>query len=229
VIIQKACYLNPVEPALFNIRAPSGMETKLDVTFYEQDGSVYNQDLAAQLQLTARTQEQTFTYLMPATDVVNGKARATIPADTLNDANGYRLRILGTLRGEPTLLAMGALYPLSGAGPGAIPEDVIDAIDLTLDRGDVVSLDVHLWQDAGKTVPYDLTSMTVTASIYAGRGGVELVPFTVAIVDGNTVTLTLTVDEVNALPDSCWWNLNVSGASGLTTLAEGTVTVTGTP
>jgi hypothetical protein len=31
--------------------------------------------------------------------------------------------------------------------------------------------------------------------------------------------------QVDALPDSCWWTLVVSGGTGSTTLAEGPVTV----
>jgi hypothetical protein len=37
------------------------------------------------------------------------------------------------------------------------------------------------------------------------------------------------MDQVNALPASCWWSLAVSSSGGMTTLAEGAVTVVAAP
>jgi hypothetical protein len=228
MIVSKAVYLNTIEPAWLNFRAPMNMETKLDVTFFNQNGSPYNQDLAAQLQLTSRSQEQTSFYAMPSIDVVNGKARAVIPADFLQDENGYRLRITGTIASEPALLALGTLYPLAAAGPDAVPQDTIDQIDLAFERNAEARLTVKLWDDIGKTDPFDLTTTSISANVYDVRGGTMLMPFTVTVLSANTVELLLTVSQVNILPDQCWWSMSASNAGGLTTLCEGSVTVTGT-
>ena len=226
--IHKTVVINTIEPAVLSFRAPMGIEMKLDVSFFSQNGAPYTQDLAAQLQLTSRSGNRTVYYSMPSTDVVNGKVRAIIPADTLSDPNGYRVRVTGTLAGEAMLLALGTAVPIAAAGPEAVPLDVIDHIDLSFERDEVAELDVRLWDDTGKTDPFDLASTTIAAAIYASPGGLLLMPFTVTITGANTARLTLTIDQVNNLPDSCWWNLTASAFSGVTTLAEGNVTVTGT-
>jgi hypothetical protein len=178
--------------------------------------------------LTSRSDDRTSTYQMPATDVVNGKARAFIPADTLIDPNGYRLRVVGTRDGEPVLLATGTVAPMAAAGFGAVPEDTIDTIPLTFERNEDASLNVKLWDDTSKTNPFELTDTGVNASVYSAKGGIVLVPFTVTVVAVNEVTLSLTAAQVNSLPDSCWWSMAALTVNGSTTLAEGTVTVTGT-
>jgi hypothetical protein len=228
--IQRAVALNPVEPSVLSFRAPMGIETKLNVTFLDQSGAPHTQDLAAQLQLTGRTDNRTLFYSMPSSDVVNGKARAIIPSDVLTDPNGYRLRITGTLNGEAALLAMGVALPIPAAGPEAVPSDIIDLIDLSFERNEDVELDVKLWTDAGGDAPYDLTQLgtTISANIYDAAGGGVLMPFTVTVIASNAVRLSLTVDQVNALPDACWWSLAAAQAGGLTTLCEGNVTVKGT-
>jgi len=230
MIVNRTIFLNPVEPHPLSFRAPMGMETKLNIAFIGQGGAPYSSDIAAQLQLTGRTSDRTSTYFVPATDIVNGRARATIPGDALNDPNGYRLRLVGTLAGEPALLAMGTVMPVAFAGIEAIPDDIIDSVPLTFAYNNPVSLEISVWMDAGKNSEYDLTtqSTTVSASVYESRGGMALVPFTVTPIDANTVTLSLTAEQVNALPPSCWWTMIGATGGGATTLAEGEVTVTGT-
>ena len=116
---------------------------------------------------------------------------------------------------------------LLGPGTQAVTAaDVIDTVPLLLTRGQAADLTVNLWQDAGKTTEYGIGSSTVSAAVYATQGGLVLVPFTVTVVDNNTVNLSLASMEVDALPDSCWWSLAVSSGGGVTTLAEGPVTVT---
>jgi hypothetical protein len=105
--------------------------------------------------------------------------------------------------------------------------DTIDRVPLLLTRGQAADLTVNLWQDAGKAAEYSIGASAVTSAIYAAQAGALLVPFTVAVVDNNTVHLSLTSTQVDALPDSCWWTLVVSSGSGSTTLCEGDVTVTG--
>lgn len=225
-LVKRAIYINTVEPARLAFRAPSGMETLLEVTFHDQDGSTASIDYLPQLELVGRSSngEKSF-YSMPATDVANGKARAVIPAGALTDPNGYRINLYGTVESIPTLLATGLLDLLAAAGALASPPDVIDRIDIELSRGSPTELVVTLWVDTAKTIPFDLASVTVGANVYDVQGGRVLMPFTVASVSGNRVTISLTAGQVDALPASCWWSLTVSDVSGVTTLCEGTVTV----
>lgn len=227
--IQRTIYLNPIEPQPLSFRAPMGMETRLNVTFFSQNGSAYGSDLGAQLQLTGRSTTRTASYLMPATDISNGRARAIIPAGDISDSNGYRLRMVGTLNGQSALLALGTVMPIAAAGLEAVPEDLIDTIDLSFDYDEKVELDVTVWQDTGKDAPYDLTDegTTLTAGVYDVKGGILLVPFSVSVLAANKVKLSLTVEQVNALPPSCWWSMVASTSAGATTLCEGNVTILG--
>ena len=152
MIVNKTCVLNSVEPSPLSFRAPMGLDTSLNVVFYGQDGQPYPSDLGAQLQLTGRSTARTSTYFMPATDIANGRARAVIPGGDISDVNGYRLRIVGTWKGEPALLALGTLATVAAAGLETVPEDVIDTIDLNLTYGNPVTMIVKLWQDAGKNI-----------------------------------------------------------------------------
>jgi len=43
----------------------------------------------------------------------------------------------------------------------------------------------------------------------------------------NVIRLSLTSAQVDALPASCWWTLTAGTATGVTTLCQGTVTITG--
>jgi len=227
MIVNKTCVLNSVEPSPLSFRAPMGLDTRLNVTFYGQDGQPYSSDLGAQLQLTGRSTARTSTYFMPATNIANGRARATIPGGDISDANGYRLRLLGTWNGEPALLALGTLATVAAAGLDVIPEDIIDTVDLTFDYDSPVDIDVTLWADAGKGSPYDMAQTTITATVYAGRGGAALVPFGVTVLSDNQVKLSLAVAQVNALPAACWWSMVASTSAGATTLCEGNVAVSG--
>jgi hypothetical protein len=228
--VQRQIYLNPIEPAALSFRAPLGIETTVTVAFMGQNGAPWTQDLAAQLQLTGRTTEITSFYGMPSTDVANGRARAIIPAGDLTDKNGYRLRMVGTYNGEAALMATGTVLLMEATGPEIAPIDTIDSIDLAFERNEDVSLDIKIWADAGKDAPYDLTASNVTigASVYDFKGGGVIMPFTVTVLAANEIQLTLTTDQVNSLPATCWWALRAGASGGLTTLCEGEVTVSGT-
>lgn len=225
--VNRLLVVNSIEPSVLSFRAPFGVDTKLNVQYVNHGGVAYNADLAAQLQLTSRSSARTISYLMPATDIANGRARATIPADELVDTNGYRLRIVGTVNGDAALLATGTVMPIASAGFEAIPEDIIDTVDLTFDYDSPVDIDVTLWADAGKGSPYDMTTTTITAAVYGSKGSTALVPFSVTVLSSNQVKLSLTVGQVNALPAACWWSLVASTAAGATTLCEGNVTIAG--
>lgn len=221
--------MNPVEPVPMSLRVPSGMPLTLDLQYLDVGGSPMTSDLAAQLQVTSRTSGQTWFEAAPATDIINGKARVTIRENTLTDMNGYRIRLAGTWKGEAALLALGTIRIVEAAGLQATPEDVIDDVPLYLAYNFDAGVNIRLWQDANKGAPFDLTTATITAAIYPDRNSpAQLVPFTVTptAIPGE-VMLSLTYLQVNALPPSCWWSLRASTAGGVTTLCQGTVTISG--
>jgi hypothetical protein len=225
--VQRDVYLSTIEPAQLSLRAPAMMETWIDVTWRNQSGDLLTEDLAAQLHLTGRSSDHTKVYSMPATDMVNGKARAIIPGGDLTDMNGYRLRVAGTWKQQPWLLAMGQLQLIPAAGVDAQPDDVIDQIGLTFARGLDDYVDVKLWHDAAQTSPYDITSLTVTGPITSGPGGAAVDAFTVSQIAFNEVRLSLTAAQTTALPANNWWSLIVSSGGGQQTLAQGPLTITG--
>jgi len=227
--IHRTLVLNPVEPAPVSMKFRSNLDTIIDVEYLRQNGAPYNTDFGAQLYLISRSTGQVQQYLLPATDVVNGKARAYVPAGDVGDANGYNVQIIGTVEGDPRLIARGSASVIETEALGIIPTDLIDSIDITLAYGDDASIDVTLWQDVGKTTPYNVMPPPVSANVWTRMGGTVLTPFTVTQIAPNVVRLSLSEGQIDGLPGSCWWSLSVSGAGGLTTLAQGNVLVTGTP
>jgi hypothetical protein len=227
--IQRIVPMNPVEAPQISLRVPASMPLTLDLQYIGLDGQPLTSDLAAQLQLTARSCVQTLVYPAPATDVVNGKARVAIGGDVLNDPNGYRMRLFGTYLGEAILLALGTMRITESAGVAALPTDTIDFIPITLNYNFGAGISIYLWSDAGKETPFDLTSATITAAVYDSQSSQTLLtPFTVNTAGPGNVVLQLTDVQVNALPPNCWWSLRASNAAGVTTLCEGPVTVLGT-
>lgn len=226
--VQRTIAMNPIEPAQMSLRLPSGMPLTLDMQYLDLAGAKINGDLAAQLQLTGRSNDVTDFYQAPATDLVNGQARVSIGEDVLTDMNGYRMRLTGTYKGEPTLLALGTLRITEAAGIEAVPQDVIDNVPLNLVKNQNAGIYVNLWKDSDKGTPFDLTSATISAAVYANATtSTALVPFVVTITgQPGQVLLSLTMAQVNALPPICWWSLRASNAAGLTTLCQGTVTIT---
>jgi hypothetical protein len=228
--IVRSIALNPVEPSLLSFRVPYGMQTTLDITMSDASGNVLTFDVAGQLQIIGRSDGRTTSYAAPATDIVNGKSRVTFPAGAFSDRNGYRLRLFGTIKGEAELLATGEVRVTATMGPEAMPSDIIDTIPLVFTLGQDALLDVTLWLDEGKGAPYDLSIVTVNASVYPERYSMlGIIAFTQAQTGPNSLRLSLTAAEVNALPTSCWWSLRVSSAGQLKTLAEGPVSVVSAP
>jgi hypothetical protein len=227
--IQRVVSMNPVEPEPMSLRAPANMRLLIDLQYLDLAGRPLTDDLAAQLQLTSRTNDTTVSYPAPAIDIVNGKARVTIGQDDLTDMNGYRLRLMGTYRGEPALFAIGVLRLTDAAGIDATPEDVIDDVPIDLAYNFDASINIRLWQDAGKGTPFDLTTATISSSVYASSSdSTVLATFTATPTTlPGEVILSLTAAIVNTLPPGCWWSLMASTAGGVTTLAQGTVTITG--
>jgi len=221
-------YVNPIEPGPLSMRVPSGMETRLELTYYDQLGATLNVDVLGQLELMSRSIGGAPVWCaVPATDVVNGKARAILPANTLDDPNGYRLRLYGTVEGQGMLLATGVVDVSDAIGTTSVPLDVIDSIDLTMQRGEDVLINIAVFADQVGDADYDLATTTISAMIFTNQGGDGIIAFTVTPIDANEVQLSLPAETVNLLPDHCWWSLVASGATGMATLAEGNVTVTG--
>lgn len=220
--------MNPVEPAPMSMRVPAKTAVNIVIQYLSILGEKLTDDLAAQLQVTSRTNDTTDVYPVPATDVVNGVAQASIPKDALTDMNGYRLRLVGTYQGEGVLLALGTLRLVEAAGIEDTPEDVIDNVPITISYNFDCAITIRLWQDAGKTIPFDLSAATINASVYASRSGGPLADFTVTPTGlPGQIVLGLTYDVVNTLPTPCWWSLQAASAGGTTTLCEGTMTITG--
>jgi hypothetical protein len=225
--VQRSIFVNIIEPQVLSMNVPANTPLTVNLQYYDQAGSPVRDDLLAQLQLTPRTSGTTDSWPAPATDLLNGKARVSIAAGDLTDMNGYRLRLLGTWRGDQTLLAIGVLRLTESAGLDMTPVDVIDQIPITISSGYGCQINIHLWQDATKTTPFDLTSATVSAAIYTDDSETtQIVAFSVSVIGAGEVQLGLTDVQVNALPSLSWWSLRVSNVAGITTLAEGSCTVT---
>lgn len=227
--IRRTLVLNPVEPAPISMKLRSGLENDIEIEYLRQNGAPYNTDFGAQMYLISRTSGTVMNYLLPSIDVINGRAKAYIPAGHIKDANGYNVQIIGTVEGETRLIARGAASVYETEALGIIPADMIDEIDITIAYNQDVSIDVALWKDTEKTTPYDLTGVTVTANVYNRQGGSVIAPFSVEKIDANVVRLTLTAGQVNGIPEHAWWSLSVTAGAGLTTLVQGDVLVTGTP
>lgn len=226
--LSRTIWLNINEPAPLSFRAPTNMEQWLEVSIRGITDMPYPVDVAAQLHLTARSSNSTTTYAMPAIDIVNGKSRAIIPAGDITDPNGYRLSMVGTVNQQPRLLATGVVMPVMTDGLAPVPADVIDSINLTLAYNVDATVIVTIWHDTGKLNPFDLATADIAATVFDNKNGVHLADFMVTE-SGNTATLTMPAATVNTLPPACWWTLVASSAAGSQTLAEGTVTLTGTP
>lgn len=229
--ISSLVYLNNIEPQPLSLRVPSGIETRLDMTFLDQLDAPITTDLLAQIELTPRSQSaaRPIWIGVPAVDVYNGRAMAVLPANSLTDPAGYQLRLYGTVSSQQALLAIGMVDVFPAIGPMSTPLGVIDSIALTLERGEKAVIGVKLWTDTAKGQPFDITNSVVSAAVYAYQGGPQLVPFTVAVISSNEVQISLTANQVDQLPDTCWWSLiSATTGAGMVTLAEGKVTVTGT-
>lgn len=226
--MKRTVVINEIEPSPLSLRAAVGLATVIDFRFRDQDDKPYTIDLAAQIKIQGRTGGETQMYPVPATDRLNGKARAVIPAGVLTDPNGYMIRLVGTYDGAPMMFASGTIIPYPVEANEAVPEDTIDQVDIVIERGTDYILYITLWQDTGKTIPLDMTSSIVTAAVEKSQDdSTVLADFAVtAGTEPSTVVLTLPTATIATLPDAAWWRLRLTQtASGTTTLAEGSVTV----
>jgi hypothetical protein len=227
--MKRTVVINEIEPAPLSLRAAIGLPTIIDFLFKDQDDAPYQIDLAAQIKIEPRTTGGNIQmFPAPSTDRLNGKARAVIPANTLTDPNGYVIRLVGTLSGGPALFASGVIIPYPAAGLDAVPTDVIDQIDIVIERGGDYVLYIQLWQDTEKTIPLDMTGSVVSASIEKSQTDPTVLADFV-VTEGtapSSVVLTLPQAVVDPLPNAAWWRLRLTRVeTGMTTLAEGSVTV----
>jgi hypothetical protein len=227
--MNRLVHINTVEPSMFSGRAPMGFDLVIDVTYRTAANTKWSTDVASSVILTGRTDSRSATYNVPAIDIVNGKARAVIPGDVLSDPNGYDIALVGTVDGHRQILASGVLQMTGGGVQEILVIDEIDTVDLTFGYGNPASFDVTLWQDADGSIPFDPTSASVTIAgrVLTAKGGAILVEFSQEFLSDNVIRLTLTIAQVDALPATCWWTLTAGTATGVTTLCQGTVTITG--
>ena len=64
--VTRLLVINSVEPSSLSFRAPFGVDTRLNVQYVNHGGVAVTADLAAQLQLTGRSNARTISYFMPA-------------------------------------------------------------------------------------------------------------------------------------------------------------------
>lgn len=223
--------VSPIEPAALHGRATAGFDCVIDIVYRKAFGdALVTTDLAGTLVLTGRTAGQSTSYVVPATDVVNGRARAVIPGGDLSDDNGYLMMLVGTVDAARKVIAQGILLvDKAGVADEAAAVDLIDTVDLSFDYDENADLDVTLWQDAAGGSPYDLAAehTTVSAYVYDRQGGTAIAPFTVVVTASNVARISLTKAQVNALPASCWWALSAAAGAGQTVLCEGSVQILG--
>ena len=125
------------------------------------------------------------------------------------------------VRPRPGLSPVPAVGPEPYANPGGY--------DLAVYRGDSYSWQFNLWQDAAKTIPFNLTGYTVKSEIRDSPGGVTIIALTSAVTLPNTIVLTLSSANSHILPEgSGVWDLQLTHTSDgwVSTVVKGGVTVT---
>lgn len=103
--------------------------------------------------------------------------------------------------------------------PGSFP--------LALYRGDSYRWSFLLWTDTAKTIAADLVGVVAKAQIRDKPAGATVINMTCAIVQPNTVTMTLDAASSQTLPLVGVWDLQLTYAEGdVATVLAGGVTVT---
>ena len=97
---------------------------------------------------------------------------------------------------------------------------------LAIYRGDSYHWQFKLWADTAKTVPVDLTGVTVKAEIRDKSGGAILGTLTCVVTMPNIIDASLAADD-SALLKSGVWDLQLTYTGGaVSTVLAGAVTVT---
>jgi hypothetical protein len=85
-----------------------------------------------------------------------------------------------------------------------------------------------LWQDAAKSVPVDLTGVTVAAEVRDRPAGASIFPLALTVTLPNIIDAELDHDITAQLPASGRWDLQLTDPAGwVSTILAGGVTVTG--
>lgn len=100
--------------------------------------------------------------------------------------------------------------------------------ELEIYRGDTYQWTFVLWQDADRTVPYDLTGIDAKAEIRDRPSGATIIPLTLTVTLPNTILAVLDMEASSLLPTAGSWDLQLTDtANGLrNTVVAGTVSVT---
>lgn len=100
-------------------------------------------------------------------------------------------------------------------------------LTLELYRGDTGHWVINLWTDAAKTLPADLTGVTVLAQIRDVPRGTVMVPLTTAITLPNTIDMQLSAANSTLLPPTGWWDMQLTySPTAIFTILRGPVLVT---
>ena len=97
---------------------------------------------------------------------------------------------------------------------------------LALYRGDTYTWRFTLWADAAKTLPADLTDVTVKAELRAQPAGALLATLDCAVELPNVITATLSAAISSTLPPKGVWDMQLTyPADVVATILAGTVDV----
>jgi hypothetical protein len=99
---------------------------------------------------------------------------------------------------------------------------------LELYRGDTYQWTFVLWQDADRTVPYDLTGIDVKAEIRDRPSGALIIPLTLTVTPPNSILAVLDAAGSKLLPIAGAWDLQLTDPAGglVNTVIAGPVSVT---
>lgn len=100
--------------------------------------------------------------------------------------------------------------------------------NLDLYRGDSYTWRFILWDNAGATVPTDLTAATAAAEIRDKTAGTHVVTLTCLITLPNIIDVTMDPADWTTCPATGIWDLQVTFPGGvIRTMLAGTVKTTG--
>lgn len=99
---------------------------------------------------------------------------------------------------------------------------------LTPYRGDTFRRRFVLWADHARTVPVDLTGVSVAAEIRATTGGPVITTIPCVVTVPQTIDISLSAAQSAQLPTTASWDLQLTYASGdVQTIIKGSVAASG--